>query len=390
MFTYYTSILVIVWIALLILSILVFENDRLSTRKRKIYYLTYTLIFMASLAEWMGVYINGKTFVPAFYLRMLKCIDYTLTPIAGAALIGQMRHKTIWSKLVNIVIVFNTVFQIISFFTGWMTKINGQNEYSHGSLYIVYVACYLVVLILVIFQFLDYGKNFRKQNRLSIYMIMVFMVVGIGLQESLGKDVRTAYVAMTFGAILMFIHGSEFMQQRRDEEILEQRIQIKTDALTGLLSRYAYSKKLDDYDNEPDKKPMPEELAAFSIDINGLKIVNDTLGHEAGDELIRGAANCIENVFDDVGSCYRTGGDEFIVLAELSKKEAEECVNDIRKLTKNWKGKDVDKLSLSVGYALLEEHKGHSCSELIKEADKLMYQAKDEYYKKSGLNRRTI
>lgn len=383
MLKYYTAISVIVWLALLILCTLVYENDRISTGKRKIFYLTYVLIFIASLAEWVGVYISGITGIPAVWLRIVKCIDYTLTPIAGAALVGQMRLRNVWTKILNVVILFNTLIQLVSFFTGWMTKVDEKHYYHHGPLYIIYIGEYVIVLLLVIILFLNYGKNFRKQNRLSIYLVMVFMLVGIIMQEGLGKDVRTAYLAMTIGATLMFIHSTEYSQQKKDDELLEQRIQIKTDALTGLLSRYAYNNALDKYTTD-----MPESLVAFSIDINGLKRVNDTLGHEAGDELICGAAACIKNVFDEVGSCYRTGGDEFIVLASMSKKEAVKCVQDIEKLTKNWTGSLVDSLALSVGYAVLEEHKDCNCSELIQVADKQMYMAKDEYYRTTKVDRR--
>ena len=383
MLKYYTTISVIVWLALLILCTLVYENDRINTRKRKIFYLTYVLIFIASLAEWVGVYISGITGIPTVCLRIVKCIDYILTPIAGAALVGQMRLRNVWTKILNVVILFNTLIQLVSFFTGWMTKVDEKHYYHHGPLYNIYIGEYVIVLLLVIILFLNYGKNFRKQNRLSIYLVMVFMLVGIIMQEGLGKDVRTAYLAMTIGATLMFIHSTEYSQQKKDDELLEQRIQIKTDALTGLLSRYAYNNALDKYTTD-----MPESLVAFSIDINGLKRVNDTLGHEAGDELICGAAACIKNVFDEVGSCYRTGGDEFIVLASVSKKEAVKCVQDIEKLTKNWTGSLVDSLALSVGYAVLEEHKDCNCSELIQVADKQMYMAKDEYYRTTKIDRR--
>ena len=383
MLKYYTSISVIVWLALLILCTLVYENDRISTRNRKIFYLTYVLIFIASLAEWVGVYISGITGIPTVCLRIVKCIDYILTPIAGAVLVGQMRLKNVWTKILNVVILFNTLIQLVSFFTGWMTKVDEKHYYHHGPLYNIYIVEYVLVLLLVIILFLNYGKNFRKQNRLSIYLVMVFMLVGIIMQEGLGKDVRTVYLAMTIGSTLMFIHSTEYSQQKKDDELLEQRIQIKTDALTGLLSRYAYNNALDKYTTD-----MPESLVAFSIDINGLKRVNDTLGHEAGDELICGAAACIKNVFDEVGSCYRTGGDEFIVLASMSKKEAVKCVQDIEKLTKNWTGSLVDSLALSVGYAVLEEHKDCNCSELIQVADKQMYMAKDEYYRTTKIDRR--
>ena len=51
-----------------------------------------------------------------------------------------------------------------------------------------------------------------------------------------------------------------------------------------------------------------EHYPGDTIDINGLKVVNDTLGHAAGDELICGAADCISKTFEKSGTCYRTGG----------------------------------------------------------------------------------
>ena len=54
---------------------------------------------------------------------------------------------------------------------------------------------------------------------------------------------------------------------------------------------------------------MKNNFVVFLIDINGLKVVNDTLGHEAGDELICGAAACITSTFKDKGNTYRIGGD---------------------------------------------------------------------------------
>ena len=51
-------------------------------------------------------------------------------------------------------------------------------------------------------------------------------------------------------------------------------------------------------------------------DVNGLKEANDTLGHEAGDELIIGSAECLEKSFEGINTIYRLGGDEFTVIVE--------------------------------------------------------------------------
>jgi GGDEF domain-containing protein len=74
----------------------------------------------------------------------------------------------------------------------------------------------------------------------------------------------------------------------------------------------------------------------------------------------------------------------------MNEKEVANSVKDIKQMTKDWKGDEVKDLSLSVGYALLADHKDYSCNDLLKEADRKMYKAKDEFYRKSGMNRRKI
>ena len=70
-----------------------------------------------------------------------------------------------------------------------------------------------------------------------------------------------------------------------------------------------------DIENKLEKK-----LTFVSIDVNGLKLVNDSLGHEAGDELLKGAACCIQRCVGPYGKVYRIGGDEFVVLCKLDKE----------------------------------------------------------------------
>ena len=84
-----------------------------------------------------------------------------------------------------------------------------------------------------------------------------------------------------------------------------------SDGLTGLGNRTAYLEQIEAYSNEE------KNLIQFGIvylDVNNLKVVNDTLGHELGDELIVSAAHIIEDSFGHFGMTYRIGGDEFCVL----------------------------------------------------------------------------
>lgn len=382
MIDYYSANSTIMWIALIVLCVLVYENDRLKRSVKGRYSLTYALIFLAAMFEWIGIHLSGIHVSP-MVVHIVKCGDYILTPIAGASFVGQMRIRTWWIKFMNTIISLNVVFQIICIFTDWMIIVDANNDYKHGKLYPVYITVYLVVTAVVVIQFLIYGKKFRKQNRFSLYLIMILILAGIFVQEIFGGEVRTAYVALTMGAMLMYIHSNEFSQQKIDDHILEQQIQIKTDALTGLYSRRAYSQALEIYEHK-----MPQDFVAISVDINGLKTTNDTLGHEAGDELISGAANCVEQVFGEDGSCYRTGGDEFIVFARMTPDRLKDALNELGEVTSRWKGNIVKSLSLSVGYAVYADHTDATCEELVRVSDKRMYEAKEKYYEANGLVRR--
>ena len=157
------------------------------------------------LAEWLGVQLNGKADSPEWILRIVKCADYILTPMAGGALVMQMRLNNRWQKVMMLILGGNAILQVISAFPGWMVVIDEQHYYSHGPLFPVYLGVCLAIYMLIILQFLIYGRSFRRQNRTSLYAVMLLVIAGISLQE-LRSDIRTAYLGMTAGAALMFIH----------------------------------------------------------------------------------------------------------------------------------------------------------------------------------------
>ena len=383
--TFYTAIIIVVWLALAVLSILVHENNRISNQTKIIMYVTYAVTGVAALAEWLGVQFNGNTSIPVGLLKTVKVFDYILTPIAGGAIALQLRTKTIWKKIIFGILIVNVLFQILSATTGWMITIDENNVYKHGPAYIAYIIIYSLIIIFVIIEFAMYGTKFKKQNRVSLYALLVFVAVGILLQEVFGKEVRTAYISIAIGLSLMFIHYSEFSQLETDIRIREQMKQISLDPLTGISNRHAYIEALQDMSKDDN---LPDDLVVYSIDINGLKRVNDTLGHSAGDELICGAADCISTVFTRYGKCFRTGGDEFIVIANLETSQIYSLVSQLNKLGASWKGKECKNLSFSVGAAARKDNPDLKLEKLVILADQRMYKAKNDYYQETGLERR--
>ena len=168
-------------------------------------------------------------------------------------------------------------------------------------------------------------------------------------------------------------------ERKREERLV--RIAM-TDELTGLFNRRCYEEDLVEHRD----KGMEDDLVILCADVNGLKKVNDTLGHAAGDELIKGAALCLLLGVGQKGKVYRTGGDEFIAIMFTDDPEA--ICRDIKEQADSWQGDRSDNLSVSIGFASRADNMDLNIHELEKKADDAMYQSKAHYYEQKGIDRR--
>lgn len=180
----------------------------------------------------------------------------------------------------------------------------------------------------------------------------------------------------------VFFKTLDIQQMREREEVLFNLAHI--DELTGLGNRLALKEMLSNLKQES----VAQDLVITTVDLNGLKNINDTIGHDAGDELLRGAAECLEEAYGKLGRCFRMGGDEFVVLACLSQEQQTEIEAKLNGLIAGWRGKLVNCLNLSYGSAAAREFPEYSFYQLRKLADARMYVAKREYYQKFGIDRR--
>lgn len=382
MLSYYTLLIILCWMALVVLCILVHENSWIGRKDKRLFYLAYGIVALSALAEWLGTQFNGNEAIPVWMLSTVKCLDYIFTPLAGGAVVAQMKLRNRLHKVLMIALLCNTVFQIVACFNGWMVVIDDGHRYAHGPLYGVYIALYLFVIVLTAAEFLIFSMSYRKRNRTSLIAVFLLILVGIGLQEFFGGEYRTAYVALTMGVALMFIHYTEFYKMAADEQLKKQRNELMKDALSGVFSRYAYTKDMERYSR---LTALPDNFTVIVFDINGLKTVNDTVGHDAGDELILGAAQCIEKAVGNAGRCYRTGGDEFIVMTNQEKEQVEAVLSRLEEESKQWSSENFAfPMSIATGYAREEDHQGLTVEELTKKADQAMYAAKAAYYLSQG------
>lgn len=175
-----------------------------------------------------------------------------------------------------------------------------------------------------------------------------------------------------------------FIVYRSISELVNEQKLAATDGITGLNNRRAYEDALRSLQEDSRRT----KLTYVSLDLNGLKAANDRLGHEAGDELIRGTARFMKECFGQYGRLFRTGGDEFVALLFLSENEFGNAKLRFDEGTKLWTQRHGLDLSVSIGAARADEFPDLTLTELAKKADDRMYRAKAKYYADTGKDRR--
>ncbi len=169
-----------------------------------------------------------------------------------------------------------------------------------------------------------------------------------------------------------------------DKKIYQEKIeqQAYTDFLTGLYNRMCCERDLAWYVDDAGKRQVKGGL--LYIDLDDFKHINDGLGHQYGDVLLKEISEALAKVEGVKTTCYRVGGDEFVVvIPPESFAESERIIADIRYIfSQPWNLKQADYYcTMSMGVVTFPDD-GNRVQDLIKKADIAMYEAK-----KRGKNR---
>lgn len=149
-----------------------------------------------------------------------------------------------------------------------------------------------------------------------------------------------------------------------------------TDSLTGLQNRSGLQSALR---RECGRVDQSGPLALLLIDVDGLKEINDSLGHPAGDRVLRSVAAAIRMTVRETDIGSRWGGDEFAIVAPRTSREAADRLADRlqRHLTRHSRSADIS-ITVSVGVAVSEAHEPArvNAEDLMQSADEALYVSK--------------
>lgn len=225
-----------------------------------------------------------------------------------------------------------------------------------------------------VFEFTDFSTI---EQRLKGKKVLSFEFIG-----TIHGWTRASFIPAGYdkdGHLEQIIFATRIVQDDREKE---QKLLALADIdeKTGFYNRRAFERDGDKFEAEG----LPENLTVISFDINEIRNANEDIGFEAGDELVKGASDCIRKIFGSKGKIYRLGGDKFNAIIQCDFKELVALFGEFNSITANWKGEKVERLTISKGCAAHPEFPDMSFTDLLKRSERRMHQEKELYYKNKG------
>jgi diguanylate cyclase (GGDEF)-like protein len=240
--------------------------------------------------------------------------------------------------------------------------------YSYGEVHIGHMNQTATMLI---FEYNSLNHNVRQENRLLSKEKQRLTQANHDLKREvfeLKRKLKLATRALKQFNIALEAEINE--RTKREEEI---RYLSYHDELTGLYNRRFYEEAIKNLDT---KTNLP--ISIIIGDVNDLKIVNDTLGHAKGDELLQKSAMILKTACRKEDVIVRFGGDEFIILlSQTSKEVAQEIIRRIDQLSSK---QFVNSFPISISFGWdAKENSEENILEVLNNAEKSMYKRKALY-----------
>lgn len=310
---------------------------------------SFILIFVDSID-----YYIAQGAEPMLLRSFTTAIGYSFRPFTAMCIALLVRRHERKTYIITCVpVIFNAILNFVSIFTGIVFRFDVQNEFRRGPLGAVpFIISGFYIVLMILWTIQEFKKN-GLAEMMTIIIIGFASVLATGIESIFGmKFILNGTIIVSLAAFYLFLH-----------------IQVyKRDALTNLLNRRSFYLDADSLKGTP--------MAIASIDINNLKKINDTSGHEAGDTAITTVVDALRNNISRGCTLYRTGGDEFMLLCKRTTyDEVKEMLEKARNVLSD------TGYSFSSGVASYEP--GMNFQNVCIVADEIMYENK----RKSKLGR---
>lgn len=219
-----------------------------------------------------------------------------------------------------------------------------------------------------------FGKVYRTGVGLSLFECRLVRKDGVVVHAETSVNPRKDPAGKTVGFSGIVRDISE--RKRFEEELHRQSV---SDAMTGLFNRRGFVALAEKQMRIAARNRM--EVVLLFADMDGLKWINDNLGHKKGDEAIVEAASVLKEAFRESDIIARVGGDEFVVLALGASMQNADSITgrfeDCLRVHNAREGRDY-KISISIGMVRCDPQESTNLDELMTRADTLMYEQKKQ------------
>jgi len=337
----------------------------------------------ASLGAWVFSQSSSKLLTirnPALPMN-LSFIALYLLPFF---LVNYVCNSYTVGKPVKLMRKISLVFPF-AYIVGGMLQLYGILQYT--DLLVISGMC-LGIFLLVLLGMLFTCHLKGLANLSSFLVAMGILLITILVEEvllifniKLDSPVLLHF-GMSVSAAILFWHSAKQLTEKT-RSILKEQVLLSmayTDSLTGLNNRSAYDKRIDEISSASTKS---EVIGVLVMDINDLKIINDTKGHKAGDIALQDFTSCLRNLLPEKAELFRIGGDEFVAFIPTIRDDHLEKL--AKGITKFFKARKTH-YTVAVGGDIYIPKKKEKFINIINRADSAMYLCKAFMKQEKAMN----
>ena len=369
------------FLVLILILIDYLRNYNTDRFQRKIFCRTLLFALFSAICHMLFYMIEGipdqKYYFPCYLFTGFNHFFLGLTYYHCAIFVDYTIFKNSQrTKKINIVCWvlcgFYFLILVLNIKSGFFFYINTENYFTQGSKYFIRSIFSYSPLLIIAYDFISARKFFKEHHLYMVIFIVILCFIGSTL-DILFKTANLILPCLT--AALLYAY---FFIIRTD---------IQIDVLTGLGNRYSFNEFID----KLSRLNTGEAHAIVMIDMDHFKEINDTLGHQEGDNALRDMAAIIKSCIRSSDFAARYGGDEFI-LATNAKFQIEKLMERIQQAIgiQNERHIRPFDIQISYGYDIFTNDGSQTIEEFLAHIDRLMYKHKEEQRRATDIKKEAL